>query len=100
MAKKSILEREKKKGKIFFENCYKRLSLKNKLKKEKDIDQKNVLSELIQKLNRNSSITRVSKRCFVTLRKRGVYQFFNLSKSSIRLLVSSGFAPYVTKSSF
>jgi small subunit ribosomal protein S14 len=100
MAKKSILEREKKKSKIFFENCYKRLSLKNKLKKEKDVDQKNILSESIQKLNRNSSITRVSKRCFITLRKRGVYQFFNLSKSSIRLLVSSGFAPYVTKSSF
>src|SRR4051794_4283154 len=100
MAKKSILEREKKKQKIFFENFDERLSLKNKFKKEKDVDKKTVISGLIQKLSRNSSITRVSKRCFITLRKRGVYQFFNLSKSSIRLLVSSGFAPYVTKSSF
>lgn len=100
MAKKSVLEREKKKHKIFIEKFSQRLSLKNELKKEKDVDKKNVISGLIQKLNRNSSITRVSKRCFLTSRKRGVYQFFNLSKSSIRFLVSSGFAPYVTKSSF
>ncbi len=100
MAKKSILEREKKKHKIFLEKFNQRLYLKNELKKEKDMDKKSIISSSIQKLNRNSSITRVSKRCFLTLRKRGVYQFFNLSKSSVRFIVSSGFAPYVTKSSF
>ena len=100
MSKKSILEREKKKHKIFFENFEKRAFLKNELKKQENIPKKDVILGLIQKLNRNSSITRVSTRCFLTFRKRGVYQFFNLSKSSIRSLVSSGFAPYITKSSF
>jgi ribosomal protein S14 len=100
MSKKSLLEREKKKYHIFLENYSKRFSLKNQLKKEKDVPKKNILSLLIQKLNRNSSITRFSKRCFLTGRKRSVYKFFNLSKSSIRAIVSLGFAPYVTKSSF
>jgi len=100
MAKKSVLEREKKKHQIFLENFSKRFSLKNQFKKEKDINKKTILSALIQKLNRNSSITRFSKRCFLTGRKRSVYQFFNLSKSAIRAVVSLGFAPYITKSSF
>jgi ribosomal protein S14 len=100
MAKKSVLEREKKKHKIFLENFYKRSLLKNEFKKEKNVNQKNILAALIQKLNRNSSLTRFSKRCFLTGRKRSVYNFFNLSKSSIRAIVSLGFAPYVTKSSF
>lgn len=100
MAKKSVLEREKKKHQIFLENFSKRFLLKNQFKKEKDMNKKSILSSLIQKLNRNSSITRFSRRCFLTGRKRGVYQFFNLSKSSIRAIISLGFAPYITKSSF
>ena len=43
MAKKSVLEREKKKHQIFLENFSKRFSLKNQFKKEKDINKKTIL---------------------------------------------------------
>lgn len=100
MAKKSVIEREKKKEKAFLKGFKQRIILKEKLKKEQDIDYKQNLSFQLQKMDRNSSKTRVSNRCFITGRKRGVYSFFNLAKSSIRTIISEGMAPFFTKSSF
>ncbi len=100
MSKKSILEREKKKRALFGKNLSERLSLKKELKKEKSLEKKIFISCMLQKYNRNCSITRFSNRCFVTGRKRSVFRFFNLSKSSIRFFIGNGVAPFVTKSSY
>ncbi len=100
MTRKSIIEREKHKYKIFSKSTNERFFLKKELKKEPNFDKKILISCALQKFNRNCSATRLSNRCFHTGRKRSVFSFFNLSKSSIRLFISSGVAPYITKSSF
>ncbi len=100
MARKAILEKEKKKYNIFLKKNNEKFFLKKKLKKEANLEQKILITCKLHKFNRNLSVTRISKRCFYSGRKRSVFSFFNLSKSSIRYFIASGFAPYITKSSF
>lgn len=54
----------------------------------------------LDKLPKNSSLTRVRNRCVFTGRGRGVYQLFKMSRLCFRELASSGLLPGVKKASW
>ncbi len=89
MAKKSWIERNKRKARTV--NKY--AKLRAKLKKERDY-------ESITLLPRDASPTRVVNRCEVTGRRRGFLRRFKMSRITFRELASHGMIPGVTKSSW
>jgi small subunit ribosomal protein S14 len=71
MAKKSMIEREKKRIKLYKKYALKRESLLKKYKQE-SFNSKLEIHSKLQKLPRNSSKTRIRNRCWKTGRPRGV----------------------------
>jgi small subunit ribosomal protein S14 len=100
MAKKSMLEREKKRKKLVEKYKEKRILLKNQLKLAKTLEEIFAGSEKLQKLPRNSSKTRVRNRCWKTGRPRGYFRFFGLCRNALRELAHDCFLPGVIKSSW
>ncbi|MGP1923184.1 MAG: hypothetical protein ACTS6H_01765 [Candidatus Hodgkinia cicadicola] len=47
-----------------------------------------------------ASATRIKKRCFVTGRSRGFYNFFGVSRITFRQMACNGLMPGVCKSSW
>jgi small subunit ribosomal protein S14 len=94
MAKKSMIEREKKRIK---------LNLKYESKRQALLDEYNSTSEIhskIQRLPRNSSKIRIRNRCWKTGRPRGFYRDFGLSRHVLREMAHQCLLPGVTKSSW
>jgi small subunit ribosomal protein S14 len=89
MAKKSSINRDEKRLKMFERYSAKRRELKE-------------LGDLegLYKLPRNSSPTRRKNRCSETGRSRGYMRQFGLSRISFREHASKGEIPGVTKSSW
>jgi small subunit ribosomal protein S14 len=83
MAKKSMLEREKKRAKMVAKYAAKMESLKDQL----------ASTELSQP-------TRQRNRCWLTGRSRGYYRDFGLSRHVFREMAHQGLLPGVTKSSW
>ena len=100
MAKKSMVEREKKRMKLEKKYAMKRVLLLNSYKKEEDFKKKMNLHSQIQKLPRNSSKTRSRNRCWKTGRPRGVFRDFGLSRHVVREMAHKCLLPGVTKSSW
>jgi len=76
MAKKSMLEREKKRKNLVLKYKEKRLTILNQLKQADSLEKIFELNEKLQKLPRNSSAIRVRNRCWKTGRPRGYFRFF------------------------
>ena len=76
MAKKSMIEREKKRKKLVEKYAEKRRELKEQFMKAEDLEQKIELHRQIQRLPRNSAPSRVRNRCWLTGRPRGFYRDF------------------------
>lgn len=103
MAKKGMIEREKKRQKLV--NKYKkvRTELKAKLQELQNagkISEQFALAAKIQKLPRNSAQTRLKNRCVVTGRPKGYYRDFGLSRHVLREMAYEGLLPGVTKASW
>jgi len=92
MAKKSMIEREKKRIKLQKKYALKRASLLNKYKNEDSFSIKLELHSKLQKLPRNSAKTRI--------RPRGVFRDFGLSRHVVREMAHQCLLPGVTKSSW
>ena len=99
MAKKSMIEREKKRKKLVEKYAEKRRELKEQFMKAEDLEQKIELHRQIQRLPRNSAPNRVKNRCWLTGRPRGYYRDFGLSRNVIREMAHEGLLPGVVKSS-
>lgn len=100
MAKKSMIEREKKRIKLNLKYKTKRTDL---LKQYYGTDNFNLRLEIhskIQKLPRNSSKIRIRNRCWKTGRPRGFYRDFGLSRHVLREMAHECLLPGVTKSSW
>lgn len=67
--------------------------LRRKLKAEKNYD-------ALAKLPRNSSPTRLARRCELTGRRRGYYRKFKISRLMLRDLAHRGLIPGMKKSSW
>lgn len=100
MAKKSMLEREKKRHELIKKYSEKRNILLKELKKEKSLEEMFLLSEKLQKLPRNSSKTRARNRCWKTGRPRGYFRYFGLCRNVLREFAHQCLLPGITKASW
>ncbi|WP_251943005.1 30S ribosomal protein S14 [Staphylococcus sp. Marseille-Q5304] len=89
MAKKSKIAKEQKRQALV-EQYY---ELRKELKAKGDY-------EALRKLPRDSSPTRLTRRCQVTGRPRGVYRKFRMSRIALRDYAHKGQIPGVKKSSW
>tara|TARA_B100000989_G_C19123632_1_gene296410 strand:- start:92 stop:397 length:306 start_codon:yes stop_codon:yes gene_type:complete len=101
MSKSSIIQRNKKRIKLFkkFKNKHDKL-LKIANNKKMSADEQFQARLKLSKIPRNASKVRIRNRCIVTGRGRGVYRKFNLSRIAFRELSSIGQIPGITKSSW
>jgi small subunit ribosomal protein S14 len=100
MAKKSLIEREKKRSRLVEKYSAKREALKEQFHQAKNPAEKLAIHRQIQQLPRNSSPTRQHNRCWVTGRPRGYYRDFGLSRNVLREWAHEGLLPGVVKSSW
>lgn len=100
MAKKGMVEREKKRARLVAKYADKRAELKESLRTATSAAQKLEISRQLQRLPRDSSATRKRNRCMVTGRPRGYYRDFGLSRNVLREWAHEGLLPGVVKSSW
>lgn len=100
MAKKAIIEREKKRQKLSNKFQEKRTTLRQTLKTTTSFEEKFAIQQQLQKLPRNSAPTRLHRRCVLTGRPKAVYRHFGLSRHVIRELAHQGLLPGVRKASW
>lgn len=100
MAKKSMVEREKKRDRLVAKYAAKRAALKEAFENAADPVEKLNIHRKIQQLPRNSSRTRQRNRCWLTGRPRGYYRDFGLCRNALRDMAHKGLLPGVVKSSW
>jgi small subunit ribosomal protein S14 len=101
MAKKSQIEKNKKRRKLADQYAAKRAALKAMAKDDSLPPEERFKAQLqLQKLPRNSARNRVVNRCELTGRPRAYYRKFGLSRIALRDLGSRGELPGVVKSSW
>lgn len=100
MAKKSMIEREKKRQKLVDKYADKRAELKEQFAQASSQQQKVAIHRQIQQLPLNSAPNRLRNRCWVTGRSRGYYRDFGLSRHVFREMAHEGLLPGVTKASW
>lgn len=100
MAKKSMIEREKKRIRLEKRYALKRSNLLEQYKKEKIFNLKLDIHSKLQKLPRNSAKNRIRNRCWKTGRPRGVFRDFGLSRHVFREMAHQCLLPGITKSSW
>jgi small subunit ribosomal protein S14 len=100
MAKKSMVEREKKRSRLIAKYAAKRAELKEEFRQATTLDEKIELHRQLQQLPRNSARNRLRNRCLVTGRSRAYYRDFGLSRNVLREWAHQGLLPGVVKSSW
>jgi small subunit ribosomal protein S14 len=101
MAKKSMVERERKRQKLVARYAAKRASLKEIINdKEKPMEERFRASLKLAELPRNSSATRLHNRCQLTGRPHAYYRKLKVSRIMLRELGSFGQVPGLVKSSW
>ena len=100
MAKKSMLEREKKRKKLVLKYIGKRKTILKELKRAESLEEIFELSKKLQKLPRNSAPIRGRNRCWKTGRPRGFFRYFGLCRNALRELSHDCFLPGVIKASW
>nr|QXM17447.1 ribosomal protein S14 [Chaetoceros socialis] len=100
MAKKSMIEREKKRIKLNNKYNSKRQNLLKQYQTTEDFNLKLEIHSKIQKLPRNSAKIRIRNRCWKTGRPRGYYRDFGVSRHVLREMAHQCLLPGVTKSSW
>ena len=101
MAKKAMIEREKKRQKLVEQYAAKREALKEIAKDEsKPMEERFKARLKLAKLPRNSSATRLHNRCQLTGRPHAYYRKLKMSRIALRELGSNGQIPGLVKSSW
>ena len=101
MAKKAMIEREKKRQKLVDQYAAKRAALKEIAKDEsKPMEERFKARLKLAKLPRNSSATRLHNRCQLTGRPHAYYRKLKMSRIALRELGSMGQVPGMVKSSW
>lgn len=100
MAKKNMIERDKKRKRLVAKYAEKRKLILSALKSANNLDEIFSLNEKLQKLPRNSAQTRVRNRCWKTGRPRGYYRYFGLCRNALRELAHDCFLPGIIKASW
>ncbi|MBF2050648.1 30S ribosomal protein S14 [Leptolyngbya sp. NK1-12] len=100
MAKKSMVEREKRRQKLVAKYAQKREMLLEQFASAETQQERLEIHRQIQQLPRNSAPTRVRNRCWMTGRPRGYYRDFGVSRHVLREMAHQGLLPGVVKSSW
>lgn len=100
MAKKSMIEREKKRRHLVISYKKKRETLKEEIKTTELFEEKLTIHRKLQLLPRDSSATRLHNRCLLTGRPKGYFRDFGLSRHLLREMAHNCLLPGVTKSSW
>nr|YP_010019050.1 ribosomal protein S14 [Primula dryadifolia]QOJ48665.1 ribosomal protein S14 [Primula dryadifolia] len=100
MAKKSLIQREKKRKKLEQKYHLIRQSLKKEISKVQSLSDKWEIHGKLQSLPRNSAPTRLHQRCFSTGRPRANFRDFGLSGHILREMVQACLLPGATRSSW
>jgi small subunit ribosomal protein S14 len=100
MAKKSMIEREKKRIKLEKKYSEKRKILLTQYQIANNFSAKMEIHSKIQQLPRNSAKTRIRNRCWKTGRPRGVFRDFGISRHIFREMAHQCLLPGITKSSW
>ena len=104
MAKKGMIEREKKRQKLVTKFFKRRLEVKTSLNEliqtKASKSEQFTLAAKLQKFPKNSIPTRLHNRCSVTGRPKGFFRDFGLSRHVLREMAYQGFLPGVTKASW
>jgi len=101
MAKKAMIEREKKRQKLVEKYAKKRAALKAIITDEaKPMEERFRASLKLAQLPRNGSATRLHNRCQLTGRPHAYHRKLKISRIALRDLGSAGQLPGVVKSSW
>ncbi|GAB4374608.1 MAG: 30S ribosomal protein S14 [Elainellaceae cyanobacterium] len=100
MAKKSMIERERKRERLVEKYAHKRQELLEQFANAETQAEKLEIHRQIQRLPRNSAPTRLRNRCWLTGRSRGYYSDFGVSRHVLREMAHQGLLPGVVKSSW
>ena len=101
MAKKSMIEREKKREKLVAQYAVKRAALKAIINDQsKPVEERFEATMQLAKLPRNSSAVRLHNRCQLTGRPHAYYRKLKISRIALRNLGSNGEIPGMVKSSW
>ena len=101
MAKKAMIEREKKRAKLVKKYASKRLALKT-IADNRDLPMEERFSARLKlaELPRNGSATRLHNRCQISGRPHAYYRKLKISRIALRDLGSNGQIPGMVKSSW
>nr|YP_009182987.1 ribosomal protein S14 [Plantago maritima]ALJ78248.1 ribosomal protein S14 [Plantago maritima]QWL15772.1 ribosomal protein S14 [Plantago alpina] len=100
MAKKSLIQREKKRQKLEQKYHLIRRSSKKEISKVASLSDQWEIYGKLQSPPRNSAPTRLRRRCFSTGRPRANYRDFGLSGYRLREMVYACLLPGATRSSW
>jgi small subunit ribosomal protein S14 len=101
MAKKCMIERQKKRRVVVDKYAGRRKELKARVKDfTLSMEERQQAVEALQKLPRDASPTRLRNRCNQTGRPRGYYRKFGLSRNKLRETAVRGEIPGLTKASW
>jgi small subunit ribosomal protein S14 len=101
MAKKSAVEKQKRREKIVNQKWEKRQELK-KIVRDLNVseEEKTIAREKLNRLPRDASPIRLRNRCQLTGRPRGYLRKFQVSRICVRELASMGMIPGMVKASW
>jgi small subunit ribosomal protein S14 len=101
MAKKSMVEKNKRRERLVKQYAAKRARLKAVANdKNLPIEERFAARLKLAEMPRNSAPSRIRNRCELTGRPRATYRKFKLSRIALRDLASTGQIPGVVKSSW
>ena len=100
MAKKCMIERDRKRSMLIKKYAEKREALKKALNQASSMEEKLNLHRKLQCLPRNSAPVRFHNRCSITGRPRGYFRDFGLSRHVLREYALQGLLPGVRKASW
>ena len=100
MAKKSMVERERKRQKLVVKYANKRAAIKEEIKNTSFLEEKLALYMKLQQFPRNSSRVRLHNRCRITGRPKGYFRDFGLSRLVLREMVHDCVLPGIRKASW
>ena len=101
MAKKSMIERERKRTKLVARQAEKRAALKAIVRNiNSSDDERQQAQTKLNALPRDGSPTRQRNRCAITGRPHGVYRKFGLGRNKLREAAMNGEIPGLTKASW
>lgn len=101
MARKALVEKEKKRNLLYQKYGAKRKQLTGVVKDPAtSLEEKRKAQMALDKLPNNSSVTRMRNRCALSGRPRAFMRMFNLSRLAFRKFALLGLLPGVKKASW